>query len=506
MKNLLKKYKFLLFCIGTAAIVLLFCSKSSPLYPMNDWVDVNCFYTMGKSLLAGKVPYRDLYEQKGPVLYFVYALIALVSPGSFFGVFVLEILTFGLFLYYSGKILQLYLGEGLFSYFAVCVMAGLISVTLAFSHGASVEEMTLFMSAYGFYAALRACKEGRALTFRETLTCGIFCGMLLWIKYTMLGIWLGFAVFLVIWYLASGHAKKLLPAIGTFFTGLGIVTAVVLLYFLFTGALKELWTVYFYNNIFLYAKEAETSRLEVIWECLKKTLKLNKEYTYLFLPGLVWAVVHALRDVRPLVMLLLSFAGMALGTYWGGWGISYYGLVFAAYTVFGLLAVGQLLQLVKLDRLLKKLTFRSRILTALYLAAALALTGHYAVNHSPNTYLMDVPKEEMPQYRFARIINEVEDPTVLNYGFLDGGFYFAADVVPECYFFCRLNVNAPGMYDIPRYYMNEMEADFVVTRDKPLEEYAKVDAYLFECVDTAQLYFEGKTRTYYLYRLKNMVG
>ncbi len=32
---------------------LLICSKSSPLYPYNDWVDVNCFFTMGRSMLHG---------------------------------------------------------------------------------------------------------------------------------------------------------------------------------------------------------------------------------------------------------------------------------------------------------------------------------------------------------------------------------------------------------------------------------------------------------------------
>ena len=55
------------------------CSKSSPLYPMNDWVDVNCFFTVGRGITHGMVPYLDLYEQKGPLIYFLYALAALIS-------------------------------------------------------------------------------------------------------------------------------------------------------------------------------------------------------------------------------------------------------------------------------------------------------------------------------------------------------------------------------------------------------------------------------------------
>ena len=62
-----------------AFIVLLICSKSSPLYPMNDWVDVQCFFTVGRGITQGKMPYLDLYEQKGPLLYLFFAAAALIS-------------------------------------------------------------------------------------------------------------------------------------------------------------------------------------------------------------------------------------------------------------------------------------------------------------------------------------------------------------------------------------------------------------------------------------------
>ena len=80
----------MLFSFLVSTLFLLVCTKSSPLYPMNDWVDVHCFFTMGKSILNGIVPYAELYEQKGPVLYFMYAIAALISDRSFIGVFLLE--------------------------------------------------------------------------------------------------------------------------------------------------------------------------------------------------------------------------------------------------------------------------------------------------------------------------------------------------------------------------------------------------------------------------------
>ena len=83
--------------------MLLVCSKNSPLYPMNDWVDVNCFFTIGRGIRHGLVPYLDLYEQKGPLLYAVYALAAWISETGFIGVFIVETVCFATYLYFSGR-------------------------------------------------------------------------------------------------------------------------------------------------------------------------------------------------------------------------------------------------------------------------------------------------------------------------------------------------------------------------------------------------------------------
>ena len=78
---MIKKHKRLfifLFFLLTSTIILLFTSKCSPLYPFNDWVDINAFFTVGKSITRGILPYRDIFEQKGPILYFLFN--SFISP------------------------------------------------------------------------------------------------------------------------------------------------------------------------------------------------------------------------------------------------------------------------------------------------------------------------------------------------------------------------------------------------------------------------------------------
>ena len=154
-------------------------SKSSPLYPLNDWVDVNCFFTMGRGILDGMVPYRDLYEQKGPVLYFIYAIIALFSRDSYWGIYLLEVITFTLFLYFSGKLAQLYLDASRLVYILIAILAAAVVTSWSFTHGGSVEQNTLFLLVYGMYSVLRAIREERGLSFQEAFLNGICAGVIL---------------------------------------------------------------------------------------------------------------------------------------------------------------------------------------------------------------------------------------------------------------------------------------------------------------------------------------
>ena len=49
-----------LYCMLAAFACLAVCSKSSPLYPINDWTDANAYFSCGKGMLNGRVMYSDL--------------------------------------------------------------------------------------------------------------------------------------------------------------------------------------------------------------------------------------------------------------------------------------------------------------------------------------------------------------------------------------------------------------------------------------------------------------
>ena len=92
------------------------------------------------------------------------------------------------------------------------------------------------------------------------------------------------------------------------------------------------------------------------------------------------------------------------------------------------------------------------------------------LNTCPNIYLLKYQKDDMPQYKFDKIISEVDNPTLLNYGFLDGGFYTVSDIMPTCKYFCGLNIPYPEIQETQDYYVKNGLTDFVVTYNEPLAE------------------------------------
>lgn len=151
-----------LWCLLCAAAALAVCSRSSPLYPTNDWGDANIYFTIGRGMLEGLVPYRDLLDHKGPLLYFLHAAAALVSDSSFFGVWLWEVAAGTAFLWFSLKSVSLFCPEHL-SLLTVPLVAGAVYSSPAFAQGDSAEELCLPLLAFSLWCLLRAFKAEGAV-------------------------------------------------------------------------------------------------------------------------------------------------------------------------------------------------------------------------------------------------------------------------------------------------------------------------------------------------------
>lgn len=461
----------LLYCLFVSFCFLTICSKSSFLYPLNNGSDIQCFFTVGKGMMHGLVPYRDLVEQKGPLLYFLYGLASLVSEHSFLGVYLLELLCYTGFLYCSYQIFSLFFKQALAKYFYIAapLMAAVTFTSPSFFHGGETEELVLPLLAFSLYLLLRYCREEYPgpMPFSWLLLSGLCAGCVLWMKFSLLGFWIGFMAVVFFSLLVT---RRFARAVGSCFVFLGGMAATALPWLAYFGArdaLDDLIEVYFYHNIFSYSAQMTVGeRFIGVGEAFSRMLYRTPWLFGALCIGVIGLLIlrrlhqNWLGAVAPFVCALC----LALGLYWGGRHFTYYFFIFAGFTSLAAVVVTYLIVTLG-EKLLKlRVSMPNRRLMALSAVLTLALTGlSYFV--CENTYLLGTPKEQCVQYRFAEIIHQKKNATLLNYGFLDFGFYYAADILPVNRYFCLLNIEderLPEMRAQQNQIVRERGVDFVV--------------------------------------------
>lgn len=494
--------------IISALVPLMICSKSSPLYPFNDWPDVNIFMTVGKGMVRGEIPYVDLLDHKGPYMYALAAVSYLIAPGTFYGYFIFEALSYIFFMYYALKIIRLYTeGNGLW---ILSLIGGAVASSKSFVHGGSLEELSIGIFAYAIYGMLTFLhsKEEKMST-RCILINGIWAGILLGSKYTLLGLYIAWAGTVVLIYFFRKQYKEMFKAVGIFLGAMLVTMIPWLIYFIWHHALEDWFLVYVWNNITGYAAMSDASLVQKVINAVLDALRSlkdvdNRRYSIPLVVGCIAYVFN--RKVFWSEKLAVAFMGlgMAVGIFIGETKHDYYGFPLAVFTIFGGVLVAQFWEILLKKR---KGNFFPDILRFGMFGVVLVVAAVGSYHYSPNTYLMSVEREEMPQYRFAEIIELSEDTTLLNYSFLDGGFYTVLDQIPMVKEFCLTNMEREATLQIQNEYLQQQLTNWVVTwraypmLEEELQKLPVVSEY-YELVDYQYFYFEGDMRTYALYKRK----
>ena len=222
----------LLLLLFSCVLVTLF-STCSPLYPINPWDDANVFMTIGKSMLRGKVLYRDIFDQKGPVLFFLHELAAAISYTSFLGIYIFEVLGLWCFAWYSLKSIRLF-SDSRLNMPLLCLLMLLTVTSDAFFYGDSAEEFCLPLLSHALYFMLRFVKE------RETqpspvqgLLFGAGMGIVFWIKFNIVVFFYGGSLLALICIAChERRLRELARVVPWALLGMAAVTVAVLAYFI----------------------------------------------------------------------------------------------------------------------------------------------------------------------------------------------------------------------------------------------------------------------------------
>ncbi len=406
-------------------------SKCSPLYPINNWTDPNAYLTVGRGILKGLTPYRDLFEHKGPILLFLHTIGASISYDSFYGIWILEIIFCFLFLLLIFKTTQLFFSRN--SFLIVPIAAVLTYSCTAFEAGDSAEEFCLPLMAYSLYVGCRSLLNKELPTQKEFFFVGITSGCIFWIKYSMTGFYLGWFLTFLIFALINRQMKNLISGIIAIIGGLLLVSIPIIAYFAINSALKDLFWAYFYNNLFRY-RNTGTAIFQNIIQGLFSLKTCNNAALWLGFFGIIWMLYK--RRWMMCFLHVSSILSTFSTVFGGGRFFNYYSFIFSVFTVFGICFLIELFT--RSAFLLNKIIGIKNLLAAFSLFISMLCLCFI----SNNIYFMENEKDDLMQYRIAEVIknSQIKNPSVLEYKTMATGVNTAAGLIPNIKYFCLFNI------------------------------------------------------------------
>jgi hypothetical protein len=504
-----RDFKPHLWCLLSALIVVTVCSRSSFLYVFNIWDDANSYFTVGKCIFRGFVPYRDLFDQKGIMLYFIYGIASLISPKTFIGVYIFEVLAAFLSILAVFRIYQLFLEEKTMCYIITPITAAVIYTSVDFWWGGSAEEFLFPWIMWGLYLSVKYFRTEypEPMSYLKVLMGGVLAGFVLNIKFNSLGFffaWMAAVFFADI--IGMGAVKKAFASCFVFLSGMGLATLPWVIYFGVNRAIKDWLYVYIYKNVFEYSQKLTLGeRIVKFYDIMKNHFLGNTLVFVIIFIGMVYfiatTVMTAVRRDRHFekeeflidlkVPELLNLGALlfflVLVIFIGGVSLPYYPFPMNGFVVFGFIPICYIIE-----------KFLNEVLSYLLMAAAVLLTVGGCFLLSVNVKSMNLKESDLFLYKFRDYIvsTGVEDPgIILEYTF-DVGLYTVLDVEPICYYFQTQTLNMQEVLDYQKQYVHNGEADFVVS----VGGYAEGLGDRYDLIMTDRLVFYNFDQTYYLYQ------
>ncbi|MDR2768612.1 MAG: hypothetical protein LBB82_09855 [Treponema sp.] len=216
------------------AFFVVFLSCLNPFGLKNLDTDTSIFLTIAQGITRGQVPFRDFFDNKGPLTYLISA------PGLFFGGFTGVWLTELIFMYVSVFFAfktAMFFGSKYTAFLGVFCS---FSVFQSFFYEvAGTEEYSLpfmMISLYIFTKYYVARKEAPA---HELMILGMCFAVSVFIRVNMFPLWLGFCLVIFFESILKKKGLPLLKYILCFFAGVFVVFVSVFIYLLLNGALSD---------------------------------------------------------------------------------------------------------------------------------------------------------------------------------------------------------------------------------------------------------------------------
>lgn len=245
----------ILFLLAAGSFFILLMSPLSPFSVRYPDVDSSIFIYFGMGLEHGLVPYTQMLDHKGPLLWAIEWLGLKLGGGDMGGIWYLEWFCMTLdawLLYRTARLFTRY------RWIAVLAAGLSLEPLLYFLYGGNFcEEWSLPFIILAFYVYARYWKSHR-FTYGAVALSGFCMGAVLCIRINMLAVWIVYVLAIFFHLVGKRDWKTLWRCIGAFLGGTLACILPFVAYYAQKGALREMWDTHVLYN---FAYSAETGGL-----------------------------------------------------------------------------------------------------------------------------------------------------------------------------------------------------------------------------------------------------
>jgi len=186
----------------------------------------------------GLVPYVDMFDHKGILLFWLEQLGIVLGSGNLtIGVWILESLFYIVTVVYLLRSLLFLTDDFLVSSTSISLFTGV--AVIVFEGGNLSEPFALMFIAIGFYLIAKTCLE-ESINHYNLFAIGLTGGLTFFIRPNMIALWFVFCLYLVISNVLIKEYKKLTRQVLLIFAGGLIVCVIVILYGVVVGNLSQM--------------------------------------------------------------------------------------------------------------------------------------------------------------------------------------------------------------------------------------------------------------------------
>ncbi|MDT2820823.1 hypothetical protein P7H74_03575 [Enterococcus devriesei] len=251
-------------------VIVVFSFRANPFSKVLNGHDSSMFLYFGRGISDGLVPYKDMLDHKGPILFIIEYFAILIGFGNIsMGIWIVECLFLIGSIIFLFKTSCLYIESKLVSSVALAFMTPIF--ILCYDGGNYSEEFALLFISISFYLFSKVVLQ-KNVSQLEYVLIGILGAATFFIRINMISLWVVFCLVVLVENLVNKRINLLLKQTCGIFIGGVLVVSIIVILSLFQNNIREMIQQAFIMN-FLYSDSNTSQKITVAFSFIDLLLK-----------------------------------------------------------------------------------------------------------------------------------------------------------------------------------------------------------------------------------------